>query len=112
MEPTEHTKKQSKGDELKGKTANENIATNLFLFTLPIIRASYGRAIALDDERDDVADDKDWCKSFAGDAKNAVVGWREDSANETADEEVISCSYEDGCENGECKCQDERDLLV
>lgn len=31
------------------------------------------------------------------------MGGREDCADETADEEVVPCGDEDGCEDGECE---------
>lgn len=110
MKAPKHAEEQPKGDELKRKPSDKHIAANLLLFALPIIRTGNSRATSLYEERDDVADDKDGCKSFSGDAKNAMMRGGQDGADEAADEEVISRGDKHGREDGKRQCHDERDL--
>ena len=55
----------------------------------------------MNEEREDVKRDEDAGDAAGGDAEDAVVGRGEYGADETSDEEVVSCCYEDGGEDDE-----------
>lgn len=100
VEPTEHAEEERKGDKLKGQASDEDISTNLFVRTLPVVGTCDARAAALDEKGDDVTGDKDGREASAGDLEDAVPGWGKHGKDETADEEVVTGRDEDGGKHG------------
>ena len=68
------------------------------------------RPATLDNTGKNVADDKDRGEFTGGEAQDLVVGRREDGADETSDEEVVSGSDENWGDDNEAEGEDKGDL--
>lgn len=81
MKASKNTEEERESNKLKRQPSYEHLDSNFLHLTLPVVGTRYSRTTALDEERNNIAGDKDRCKTLAWDFENAVMGWRKNGKN-------------------------------
>jgi hypothetical protein len=99
MEASKNAEEEREGGKLKSQPGYKNLHPNSLHLSLPVIRTCDTRAASLNEKGNHIAGNKYRGKATTWNSEDAVMGWRENTENQTANKKVVSSCNEDRSEN-------------